>query len=635
MCGLAGFINFENNESLAKNAGRMQQHRGPDAQKTWQHDNIVLSHQRLSIIDLDARSDQPFVKNGLVIVFNGEIYNYKDLKGQLLKTNTGVEFITTSDTEVLLELYRSKKEKCLDDLIGMFAFAIYEIDTGKLFIARDHFGIKPIFYTKIENRFAFSSELKTLVNIPGFDKTINMNALTGAMNYLWVPGNETMFRNCHKLAPAHYMTIDTLAKAPIPRLYQYWELNTKTTITDETQAIKELSKSMEATIQRHMVADVPVSSFLSGGLDSSLISVMASKINPSLSTYTIAVSATDKKIEQMPEDEKYARQLAQQFHFDHHEIEIAPEIIKALPEIVYMLDEPIGDPAAINTYLICKEARRRGVKVLLSGMGADEILFGYRRQRATLIAQRFKQLPNFIRKPLKSISKKLPVQSAGKGRKLTRWAKRFLSFADLPTEEAYMRSYSYYNQKELQQLFKNDISENYDHLREQHSTLFNKNYSDDLLNQMCFTDINMFMTGLNLTYTDRASMAASVEVRVPFVDKEVISLAMQIDGSLKFKKRQSKYILKKVAEKYLPHEIIYRPKASFGVPIRSWISNDLKEMVDDLLSKEKVEKRNFFNYEFVKQLIDNDRKGLEDNAYRIYQLLTVELWCSQFIDDKN
>jgi len=183
--------------------------------------------------------------------------------------------------------------------------------------------------------------------------------------------------------------------------------------------------------------------------------------------------------------------------------------------------------------------------------------------------------------------------------------------------------------------FKNDISENYDHLREQHSTLFNKNYSDDLLNQMCFTDINMFMTGLNLTYTDRASMAASVEVRVPFIDKEVISLAMQIDGSLKFKKRQSKYILKKVAEKYLPHEIIYRPKASFGAPIRSWINNELKEMVDDLLSKEKVEKRNFFNYEFVKQLIDNDRKGLEDNAYRIYQLLTVELWCSQFIDDKN
>jgi len=389
---------------------------------------------------------------------------------------------------------------------------------------------------------------------------------------------------------------------------------------------------MEETIQRHMVADVPVSSFLSGGLDSSLISVMASKINPSLSTYTIAVSVKDKKVELMPEDEKYARQLAKQFQFDHHELEIVPDIIKALPDIVYTLDEPIGDPAAINTYLICREARSKGVKVLLSGMGADEILFGYRRQKATLIAERFKRLPDFIRSPFKFITKKLPVKSAGKGRKITRWAKRFLSFAELPTEEAYMKSYSYYSEPELKQLFKTDIGNSYNNLRTQHSNYFNKNYTGDTINQICYTDINMFMVGLNLTYTDRASMAASVEVRVPFIDKEVISLAMQINGSLKFKKKQSKYILKKVAEKYLPKKIIYRPKASFGAPIRSWISGDLKQMVDDLLSKERVEKRNIFNYEFIKKMINDDREGREDNAYKIYQLLTVELWLKAYID---
>lgn len=626
MCGLAGFVNFEKNESLAEKAGKTQQHRGPDAQKIWQHENISLSHQRLSIIDLDPRSDQPFVKNGLVIIFNGEIYNYKELKNSINKAEPTTEFITTSDTEVLLELYRIKKEKCLDDLVGMFAFAIYEIETGKLFIARDHFGIKPIFYTQIENRFAFASELKTLISVPGFDKTINIHALTGAMNYLWIPGNESMFRNSYKLPPAHYMIVDTSASIPTPGVYRYWELNPKTMINDEKQAIDAFSKVMEATIQRHMVADVPISSFLSGGLDSSLISVMASKINPSLSTYTIAVSAPDKKVEQMPEDEKYARQLAQRFHFDHHEMEITPDIINMLPQLVYTLDEPIGDPAAINTYLICKEARKRGVKVLLSGMGADEILFGYRRQKATLIAKKFRQLPGFIKSPLKFIANKLPVKSAGKGRKISRWAKRFLSFADLPTEEAYMKSYSYYNESELNQLFKNDISESYAHLRKEHTDLFNKNYKGDAINQMCFTDINMFMVGLNLTYTDRASMAASVEVRVPFIDKEVINLAMELDGQLKFKKRQSKYILKKVAEKYLPTEIIYRAKAAFGAPIRSWISGDLKEMVDDLLSKENIEKRNIFNYEFIKKLIDEDREGKEDNAYRIYQLLTVELW---------
>ena len=631
MCGLAGFINFENNEWLAKNAGHVQQHRGPDAQKTWQHNNVAFSHQRLSIIDLDSRSDQPFEKNGLVIIFNGEIYNYKELKDSIKKNHPTIEFITTSDTEVLLELYRIKKEKCLDDLIGMFSFAIYEIESGKLFIARDHFGIKPLFCTQIENRFAFASELKTLINIPGFDKSINMNSLTAAMNFLWIPGDETMFSNCYKLPPAHYMTIDTLASYPVPTLNCYWKLDTNITIADEEQAIAAFTKCMEATIQRHLVADVPVSSFLSGGLDSSLISVMATKINSPLSTYTIAISAKDKKIEQMPEDEKYARQLANQFLFDHHEIEIAPEIINALPEIVYTLDEPIGDPAAINTYLICKEARRRGVKVLLSGMGADEILFGYRRHKATLLAKRFKQLPGFIKNPVKYLAKKLSVKSGREGKKIARWGKRFLSFAELPTEEAYMKSYSYYNETELKQLFKKDISESYRRLRDQHSAIFNKHYTNDTINQMCFTDIQMFMTGLNLTYTDRASMAASVEVRVPFIDKEVITLAMQIDGSLKFKKRQSKYILKKVAGKYLPGDIISRSKASFGAPIRSWISGELKEMVDTLLSKENVEKRNFFNYEFVKKLIEDDRAGLEDNAYRIYQLLTVELWFRAYI----
>jgi asparagine synthase (glutamine-hydrolysing) len=632
MCGLAGFINFENNELLAKNAGKAQQHRGPDAQKIWVNDNIALSHQRLSIIDLDARSDQPFVKDGLAIIFNGEIYNYKQLKDEIININTPANFITTSDTEVLLELYRLKKEKCLDDLIGMFAFAIYEIETGKLFIARDHFGIKPLFYTQIDNRFAFASELKSLVRLPGFDKTINMNALAGAMNYLWVPGNVTMFRSCHKLPPAHYMTIDTLAISPTPTMTRYWQLDTSIEIKNEEQALSAINKCMERTIQRHMVSDVPVSSFLSGGLDSSLISVMASKINPGLSTYTIALSAADKKVEQMPEDEKYARQLADQFNFDHHEIEITPAIIDLLPEIVYTLDEPIGDPAAINTFLICKAARVRGVKVLLSGMGADEILFGYRRQKATLLAKRYRQLPSLVKGPIQFFADKLPVRTNGKGKKLTRWTKRFLSFANLPTEEAYMKSYSYYNQEELKQLFKADINESYRWLRQQHSSHFNKNYNNDPINQMCYTDIHMFMVGLNLTYTDRASMATSVEVRVPFIDKEVITLAMQIGGSLKFRKRQSKYILKKAAEKYLPGEIIYRPKSSFGAPLRSWISNELKDMVNDLLSKENVEKRNLFNYDFVKKLIDDDRAGNEDNAYRIYQLLTVELWFRTYVD---
>lgn len=632
MCGIAGFINFKNNQELIEATGALQCHRGPDAQKGWSHENVALAHQRLSIIDLSERSHQPLVKNGLVIIFNGEIYNYEALKSQIRSSNPAIEFTTTSDTEVLLELYRLRKEKCLDDLIGMFAFAIYEIETGRLFIARDHFGIKPLFYTQIGHAMAFSSELKTLVRIPGFNKTINHTSLVAAMNYLWVPGNDTMFINCFKLPPAHFMTINTREAVLTPVVQRYWKPDTSIKYTDEKQAIAALDASLQESITRHMVADVPVSSFLSGGLDSSLISVMAQQLNPQLSTYTIGTLARDKKVEQMPEDEKHARQLAEQFGFDHNEINITPDIINELPGIVYTLDEPIGDPAAINTYLICKTARQNGVKVLLSGMGADELFFGYRRQQATLQAIRYQKLPAFARKLASAMIQLLPVKFMGRGIRLSRWAKRFDSFANLPVEEAYMRSYSYYDITELNRLFKKEVNEEYREIRAAHAYYFNEHYTGDPINQMCFTDIHMFMQGLNLSYTDKSSMAASVEVRVPFIDKKVVETALQIDGQLKFKENKSKYLLKKVAERYLPHPIIYRPKASFGAPIRSWISGELSGMVDELLSEKNVKKRGFFNYAYIKQLIDNDRKGIEDNAYRIYQLLTVELWCRSYLD---
>ncbi|HRO44685.1 asparagine synthase (glutamine-hydrolyzing) [Agriterribacter sp.] len=632
MCGIAGFINFKDPVTLAQMANRVQQHRGPDSQAHWQYNNVCFAHQRLSIIDLDKRSDQPFTKGNLTIIFNGEIYNYEALKDQIRQWDPSVEFKTTSDTEVLLELYRIKKEKCLDDLNGMFVFAIFETDTNKLFIARDHFGIKPLFYTRINNAFTFSSELKTLLKVPGVNKTLNKKALVAAVNYLWIPGNITCFENIYKLPAAHYILIDLTGGLPEINPIRYWELKESAFIENEAEATAKLKACMENSLQRHMIADVPVSAFLSGGLDSSLISVLAAKHNSRLSTYTIATSDKDKKAEQMPEDERYAKKLAALHHFDHNEILVEADIINDLKEMVYTLDEPIGDPAALNTHLICAAARKKGVKVLLSGMGADEIFFGYRRHKAILLAKRYKKIPAVIRNLITRLTGTLPVKQGEKGIRLFRWAKRFISFANLSTEEAYMRSYSYYSATEIQQLFREDITAEYDWLRSQHRSIFNQLYKDDLINQVCHTDIHMFMQGLNLSYTDRASMAASVEVRVPFIDKEVIELAMKIPGKLKYKYKQSKYILKKVAEDYLPKEIIYRPKASFGAPIRSWISGELRPLVDELLSEDAVNQREIFNYNYIRRIIDNDRKGAEDNAYRLYMLITMELWFRQYID---
>lgn len=630
MCGLAGFINFENNKVLAQRANAAQKHRGPDHQGIWSDDHLAFAHQRLSIIDLTDRGNQPFHKDNFVIIFNGEIYNYKELQANLLKIQ-GVEFKSDSDTEVILEYYRHYKEKCLSFFIGMFAFAIYDTNKKELFIARDHFGIKPLFYTNIDGKFAFASELKTLISTPGFDLTINYKSLISSLNYLWVSGDESIFNNCYKLPPAHFIRISENMQIDINR---YWSIEGTMLRKPEDKIKEELSAVILKSLQRHMVADVPVSTFLSGGLDSSLISVLASNYNKGLSTYTIGVHEKDKQIEQMPDDHKYARSLAELHKFDHHEITISADILKLLPQIVRTLDEPIGDPAAINTFLICEAAKSNGVKVLLSGMGADEFFAGYRRHRAALMAEKYQRIPLPVRQVISRVVELLPVKIGQKGIRLTRWAKRFLSFACLPAEKAYMSSYSYYSREELQSLLNKDFKQELDSLYKEHEEIFSSKYSHDRINQMCNTDMYMFLLGLNLTYTDRASMAASVEVRVPFVDKEVANFAMNVPGKFKIKNGESKYILKKVAEKYLPKKIIYRPKAAFGAPIRSWISNELRPLVDDLLSQATIEKRGIFNHKFVKELIDQDRSGISDNAYRIYQLITVELWFREFIDKK-
>ncbi len=631
MCGIAGFVNGKDPETLVRNANACQAHRGPDSIGHWIHENVALANQRLSIIDLNDRSNQPFIKDGLVIVFNGEIYNYKDVKAKLEK-EYGTSFITSSDTEVLLEAYRYWGPASLQHLIGMFAYAIYSITDHRLFIARDHFGIKPLFYYNTGDALAFASELKTLTQVPGFKRELNTFSLLTSINYNWVSGQESMFKDCDKLRPGHYVEIQC-NRLPLQIEQRcYWEPNTELIERSEEEWAELLHEQLQATINRHMVADVPVSAFLSGGLDSSLISVLAARQTNQLSTFTIATREKDRDIEKMPDDEKYAAMVAKQFNFNHTEILIEPSIVNDLPRIVRMLDEPIGDPAAINTYLICKHARERGVKVLLSGMGADEIFLGYRRQQATLYVARYQQTPQFMRQSIGWGVRKLPVKINNSGIRATRWARRFLGFADLPIEKAYRRSYSYYDDADYMDLLNADFTSEVRKMNVQHAAIFFERKGMDLENRMSFTDLHMFMLGLNLTYTDRASMAASVEVRTPFIDREMVNFGMSIPGELKYAKGQGKYILKKAAEKTLPKEIIYRPKASFGAPIRSWISVDLREMIDDLLSESTTKRRGIFNFDFIKKLIDDDRAGSADNAYQIYQLLTLELWMKEFYD---
>ncbi|WP_336515907.1 asparagine synthase (glutamine-hydrolyzing) [Pollutibacter soli] len=630
MSGIAGFISMPDKSTLANLSNQIQKHRGPDKQSIWEDNYISISQQYLHLSSGPIPQDIIYSRYEYVIVFDGELYNIPELvkllEGQQVHLNS------QNSSEIILEMYILFGEDMHKYLNGMFAVGIYNSTTNDLFLTRDHVGIKPLFYTKVHNGFAFSSELKTLLSIPGFDKTIDPKALVSCLNYIWISGNESMFRNAKKLQPAHSLNYRKDQKIEIKR---YWDINDKemNQIFDEPKLANRLAAEFEASVLRHLYDDVKVCCFLSGGLDSSLVSSITHKKQKQLSTYTISISEEDKKVEQMPDDEKYAAYLAKHMGFDHNVIQIKPDIVKSLPEIVKILDEPVGDPAAINTYLICKAVKEKGINVMLAGMGSDEIFLGHRGGKATLWTQQyFNKLPGFAQKTIISVGNQMPVMIGRRGFRFGRWVKRFLSFVSLPIDQAYMRSYSYYSPNQLKDLVTLDYKGAVDTLVAEHKSIFESKFSDDPINQICYTDINMFLVGLNLTYTDRASMGASVRVRMPFVDKIFIEEVMRLQGRYKLRGRVGKYIMKKAARKFVPEKIINRPKAAFGAPIRSWISNDLKGMVDDLLSEENIKRRGFLNYPVVKKIIDNDRKGIEDNAYQIYQFLTLEIWCREFLD---
>ena len=348
---------------------------------------------------------------------------------------------------------------------------------------------------------------------------------------------------------------------------------------------------------------MPVSTFLSGGLDSSLITALARRENEAIDAYTIGFRPEDQKLEAMPDDLAHARIVARQFGVKLHEIEIAPDVVGMLPSMVDALDEPIGDPAAMNTVLICRAAREAGVKVLLSGMGADELFGGYRKHYACLLAARYRKAPRAARAVLEGAVDKLPVAVGSRGLRSVRFAKRFVSFASLAEEPAFRRSYTQYEPAELQDLLQPHLAPHVQTLVDEHARIYNSTGFDDPVNRMCMTDLQLFLVGLNLTYTDRSSMAASTEVRVPYVDIEVARAAFRATGAQKINGRSRKDILKRAAAGVLPDQIVNRPKGLFSVPLRAWVRRDLAEMVDDLLPNGVLVNDGYIRRETLQQLI--------------------------------
>ena len=624
MCGVTGSYRQRDGRWLVERMNQILAHRGPDAAGVWESldDRVAvhLAHRRLSIIDLSTQADQPLRKGGLVLSYNGELYNFAELRREL--QGHGVRFVTRSDTEVALEAWRAWGPRALTRFRGMFAFALYDADTGRLVLARDPMGIKPLYLMARGDGVVFASELKALIGVLGPELRIDAAAMVASLVYSWLPEQRCAVQGVEKLPAGCWAEYDPDGTC---RVRRYWEMP-KVAAQAAEEARPDLRQMMEESVTAHLVADVPVATFLSGGLDSSLVTAIAAERDASIEAYTITFRAQDQVMEAMPQDAVYARRLARQLGIRLHEIELAPNVVDLLPRMVDVLDEPVGDAGAINTLLMCEAARASGVKVLLSGMGADELFGGYRRHLACLLAARYQRLPGAVRSGAEQLVDRLPVAAGARGLRYSRWAKRFTTFSNLPEEAAYRRSYTWFDPDSLAGLIDPDLGGHIAGIVREHREIYDDNVLTDHVNRMCLADCRLFLTGLNLAYTDRASMAASTEVRVPFVDPEVVRASFAVPGREKIRARTQKAALKKAAEAWLPKEVIYRPKASFGAPLRAWISRDLTDVIDDALLTGELVECGFLQKEPLLRLVEDHRRGRRDNAKQVWQLLTLEFW---------
>jgi asparagine synthase (glutamine-hydrolysing) len=624
VCGVAGAFCQPDGARLVRTMTDRIGHRGPDADgfaDLSPHAPLQLAHRRLSIIDLSAASDQPFVKDGLHLSYNGELYNYRDLRASL--QSRGVRFVTESDTEVVLECWRVWGSDALSRFRGMFAFAIYDERSGALTLARDPLGIKPMYVMPRGSGVLFASELKALVAAAGPELTIDPGALVASTMFYFLPEEQSALKGVFKLPPGSWAE---WRADGTKRAGRYWE-PAEEALAAASGPPADLAAVLEESVAAHLVADVPVASFLSGGLDSSLITAMAASRNPSIEAYTITFRPEDQRLEAMPDDAVYARKMAAHLGIRLHEIEISPDVVDMLPRVVDVLDEPIGDPAAINTVLMCQAARDAGVKVLLSGMGADELFGGYRKHLACVLGARYRTLPKTLRSRVVAPSVgRLPVAAGGRGLRYSRWAKRFLTFAELPEEAAFRRSYTLYDPDELEALLNPDLSSHVQAVVDAHHSLYTDGGLADHVNRMCLTDTRLFLPGLNLAYTDRSSMSASTEVRVPFVDPYVFRAAFSFRGAQKIRGRTQKVPLRQAAEDRLPRDVLDRPKASFGAPLRAWVTNDLGPLIDDVLLDGRLVSSGFLRRSPLRQMVADQRSGRRDQSKQLWQLLSMELW---------
>lgn len=618
MCGILGIISKTSvDNSLFEKALSSIKHRGPDDTGIFYEENLALGHQRLSILDLSANGHQPMFSacGNYCIIFNGEIYNHLSIRGKL---NNKYHFNSSSDTETLLYGFIEYGTEILNMMNGIFAFAIYHIPTQNIFIARDQFGVKPLYYYYDDTKFIMGSELKSFLPF-SINTELNETSIAAYVNYLYNPGENTPFKRVLKLLPGHFIQFNknNFAQFEIKKYYEIPFDNNYSNKSEE-EIIEELDQKLYNAVKRQLLSDVPLGFFLSGGLDSSLIVAYAKKIlgDKKIVCFTIDTK-TNSKLEDFEEDLPYALKVAEHLGVEIQIIDSNINIINDYDKMIWHLDEPQADVAPLNVSEICVSARKQGIFVLLGGAGGDDLFSGYRRHQVLNIDKKIEKLPYTLRYIIHKLSKLLP-SSNGTFRRIKKIADNIL-LSDKNTKMA-----SYYNWIDISILKRLFNKEN----TFEQNTYFKKSLENiktetNDLNKMLYWEIKYFLADHNLNYTDKMSMAHGVEVRVPFLDKELVEFSTKIPPELKMKGMETKYILKKVAERYLPKEVIYRSKTGFGAPVRDWI-NKLEDKIIEP-SKYKI-----FNKEEVKTLIDKNNHNLVDATYPLLAIMSIKSWLKQF-----
>jgi asparagine synthase (glutamine-hydrolysing) len=619
MCGITGKINFDSLKVVESHELKQMtdiiSHRGPDDEGFYINKNVGLGFRRLSIIDLNTGHQPLSNEDGSKwIVFNGEIYNFLEQREILIQK--GYSFKTKTDTEVILKLYEAFGVSCLQYLRGMFAFAIWDNDKQQLFCARDRFGIKPFYYYADNEKFVFGSEIKAILKGGDIKKQLSYDALDSYFAFGYITGNLSIYEKIKKLQPAHYLLLSLKGKVTL-EIKRYWKVLFEVDYSKtEKQWCEEIENTLSESVKIHMISDVPLGAFLSGGIDSSsVVAMMAKNSNKPIQTFSIGFK------EQKYNELEYAREIAQKYGCVHHEQIIEPESISLLPKLVKAYDEPFADSSAIPTYYVSKFAREF-VTVALSGDGGDELFAGYWIYRYFKNIRKWSSpspaLNNFL---WGNIHKSIPKKISGKG--LT----YFLS-----QNRNYLGAHlCIWQQSERNRLILNQGSYfNSTHSPEASKEKILRNGKpNDFITNLQYLDMQTYMVDDILTKVDRASMLSSLEVRVPLLDHKFAEMSFKIPSNLKLKNNEGKYIFKKSMNSTLTKNVLKHPKQGFAVPLSLWFNKDLKSYINDTLLSQNPLFSNYLDKRYVKRIVENDRNGMRDFSAKIWSLVWFEEWLKQ------